>query len=394
MTRAGGKELARRIREAAATQGLTWVGITGAEPPAHEDAYRRWIAEGMHGTMEYMARADAVERRFHLDRTLAGVRSVVVVADPYDPGGEGNEGVDASRGIVARYARGTDYHRVLLNKLRAILDAIPEVNGTAYVDTGPILERELGQRAGLGWMGKNTLLIHPRRGSYFFLGVLLLDAEVALDPPFEADRCGTCTACIDACPTGALLGRDEEGVAVLDARRCISYLTIELRGPIPEDLRPLMGNRVFGCDICQEVCPWNQRFAARETDEAYVPRPELQGPDLVAWTRRLLEMSGKEYRRVYADSPLSRPGRKGMLRNLCVALGNGPEGAEAGREAVLRDALAEDSPLVRSHAAWALREVGTEDALELLRERAELESDSLVLGELRGAPCRVESSET
>ncbi len=179
--------------------------------------------------------------------------------------------------MIARYARGRDYHRVVKKKLKALGRRLEEiaarpVEWRAYVDTGPILERDLARRAGLGWFGKNTMLLNPRRGSYFFLGVLLTDLELEPDAPFEADHCGSCRACLDACPTGALLGRDESGAPVMDATRCISYLTIEHRGPIARELRPLMGNRVYGCDICQEVCPWNVRFAEVAAERDYAAR--------------------------------------------------------------------------------------------------------------------------
>jgi epoxyqueuosine reductase len=353
--------------------------------------------------MAWMARKDAVERRAAGDAGWPEARSLVVVAHGYvqeDPPGVPD---DPSKGVIARYARGRDYHAVVAAKLRALLRWIrhevgptpPEEGGAAgetggpdptrdeagaadpegvwgrvYVDTGPLLERELGQRAGLGWFGRNTMLINPKRGSYFFLGVLLLDLELPTDPPFAFDHCGSCRACLDACPTDALLGRDETGAPVLDANRCISYLTIEHRGSILEALRGPMGNRVYGCDICQEVCPFTRKFApeqeVRPEYEAVAwpadrdgdpPLPSLDGPDLVAFTERILEMSGKEYGRVFAESPLARPGRKGMLRNLCVALGNyGATSAEAAERVrpLLEKAAADASELVREHAEWGL----------------------------------------
>jgi len=217
----------------------------------------------------------------------------------------------------------------------------------AYVDTGPVLERELAVRAGLGWFGRNTMLIHPRRGSYFFLGVLLTDLPLEPSTPFEEDHCGTCRRCLDACPTGALLGYDDDGAPVMDATRCISYLTIELRGPIPVHLRPAIGNRVYGCDICQEVCPWNDRFSAASGESAYSPRPELDNPSLIDLATRLLEMSGKAFLREFRDSPVSRARRNGLLRNVCVALGNwGSDEAVP----VLERAARDHSELVREHA--------------------------------------------
>ncbi|HSG48451.1 MAG TPA: tRNA epoxyqueuosine(34) reductase QueG [Longimicrobiales bacterium] len=366
--------LESRLKAQARYLGFDLVGVATPDPSGHLEHYRAWIGAGLQGEMAYLARADAVERRGELRHTLQGVRSVVVVGHGYgqdDPPGVPD---DPSRGVIARYARGRDYHRVVkekLLKLAAWLEAeAPGGAHRAYVDTGPILERELGQRAGLGWFGRNTMLINPGRGSYFFLGVLLTTVALDPDPPFEADRCGSCTACLDACPTGALLGRNEQGAPVLDARLCISYLTIEHRGEIPEGLRAPMGNRVYGCDICQECCPWTVKFgpeqAVRPEYEARAwpadqdgdpPLPSLDGPNLVAFTERIIAMSGKEYRRVFAESPLARPGRKGMLRNLCVALGNyGRTSAEAAERVrpVLERAADDGSELVSAPARWGL----------------------------------------
>ncbi|HZD03464.1 MAG TPA: tRNA epoxyqueuosine(34) reductase QueG, partial [Longimicrobiales bacterium] len=271
------------VRALAREEGFALVGVARPDPSDHLAFYRGWLDGGFHGDMGYLARLDAVVRRGDLRGTMEDVRSVVVVGHEYfqrDPPGIPD---DASLGVIARYARGRDYHKVVKKGLLRLLERIrrevaPGANGRAYVDTGPILERELGQRAGLGWFGRNTMLIHPRRGSWFFLGCLLLDLELEPDEPFEADHCGSCTRCLEACPTGALLGRDESGAPVIDARRCISYLTIEHRGPIPEGLRPLMGNRVFGCDICQEVCPFNVRFAKEADEPGYAARGAGERP--------------------------------------------------------------------------------------------------------------------
>lgn len=271
---------------------------------------------------------------------------------------------DPSRAVVARYARGQDYHEVVHEKLTALLawlDANTEggARGRVYVDTGPILERDLAQRAGLGWFGRNTMLIHPRRGSYYVLGVALVDVDLPTTEPLDKDHCGTCHACLEACPTGALLGRDDSGAPVIDARRCISYLTIELKGAIPEELRPLIGNRVFGCDICQEVCPWNERFARVTEVPEYQARPSLEAPGLIDFTERLLGMSEKQYQRDFRGSPLARPRRKGMLRNLCVALGNWvATDARAAELALptLRRAAEDPQEIVREHARWALEQ--------------------------------------
>ncbi|MEX2048919.1 MAG: tRNA epoxyqueuosine(34) reductase QueG [Gemmatimonadota bacterium] len=380
-------ELARELEERAHALGFSLVGITTAESSAHTAFLRQWLAAGHHGAMAYLARPDAVARRADLTGTLASARSVVVVAHEYfqdDPEGLPQ---DPSRAVVARYARGADYHDVVKVKLEELLgwlDARVEggVEGRAYVDTGPILERELAERAGLGWFGKNTMLIHPGRGSYFFLGVLLVDVVLPTDAPFAEDRCGTCRACLDACPTGALLGRDGDGAPVIDARRCISYLTIELRGPIPLELRPAIGNRVFGCDICQEVCPWNERFARPAGEVAYRARAGLHGVDLVALAERLLGLDEEGFREAFRGSPVTRTRRAGMLRNVCVALGN-KGSAEA--VAALTRALADEASLVRGHAAWALGRVGTHAARTALTERLEIEPDSVVSEEIMSA---------
>jgi epoxyqueuosine reductase len=367
-------------------RGFAAVGVARAEPSDHAEFLRRWLDAGHHAGMDYLATPESVERREDVRRSLEGARSVVVVADAY-PARDEPQADDPSRAVIARYARGRDYHHVLAERLRALAEWLegeaavqgeaeaegrggPEVRSRVWVDTGPVLEREWAQRAGLGWFGRNTMLIRPGVGSYLFLGVLVTTLELDPDPPFEADRCGTCRACLDACPTGALLGRDEDGAPVMDAGRCISYLTIENRGPIPIQYREAMGNRVFGCDICQEVCPWPRTFGPRQevrpeyeavawpADREGKPSlPSLDGPDLVEFTERILAMSGKEYRRVFAESPLARPGRKRMLRNLCVALGNyGRTSAGAAERVrpVLERAAADASEMVREHAEWGL----------------------------------------
>lgn len=360
------RQLAGELQAEATRMGLQGLGIAAPGPSEHMAFYERWLSEGMHGTMRYLSRPDSVARRADLRETMEAVRSVIVVSQNYfqpDPPGVPD---DASRGVVARYARGQDYHGLLKTRLQDLLlwldrraeelGLAEEVRGFAYVDTGPILERELAQRAGLGWFGRNTMLLHPRRGSWFFLGVLLVDLELPPDPPFKADHCGSCRACLDACPTGALLGRNEEGTPVMDARRCISYLTIEFKGPIPRELRPLMGNRIFGCDICQEVCPWNVKFALPSEEPSYRAGPDTDGPDLV----ELMGLSEEAFSSVFSGSPVKRAKRRGLLRNVAVALGNWLAGVDHPPEeavAVLREALGDEEPLVREHAAWALEVV-------------------------------------
>jgi epoxyqueuosine reductase len=331
--------------------------------------------------MTYLSRADAVARRGDLRGTLARVRAVIVVGLDYrTPEAEGSE-CDPSRGVIARYARGRDYHRVLKRKLLALGRRLEEhagrpVAARAYVDTGPILERDLARRAGLGWFGRSTMLIHPRRGSYFFLGVLLVDLELAADEPFDADHCGSCARCLEVCPTGALLGRDERGAPVIDATRCISYLTIEHRGPIPRALRGAMSNRIYGCDICQEVCPFNGPKLvqlAREPD--FAPRPEMAYPALT----ELIGMDDAAWDRFSRGSAVRRAGRAGFLRNVAVALGNW--GSEEAVPALTR-ALEDAEPLVRGHAAWSLGRVASDRARAALTTRLVVETDDYVREEL------------
>jgi epoxyqueuosine reductase len=376
-------ELSERIRARAREIGFDAAGIAPVRPSDYGDAYERWIAAGMHGEMAYLAREDAVAKRRDPAVLVPGARSAVVVAINYHvPDGE-HEGRtaadDPSRGVVARYARNDDYHELLKERLIGLQDWINDtllpVGGRAYVDTGAVLERELAQRAGLGWAGKSTMLVQPGRGTYSFLGVVLLDVELAYDEPFTADRCGTCAACVAACPTGALLGRDESGAPVMDARRCISYLTIELRGPIPRELRPLMGNRVYGCDICQEVCPWNS-FAETTEEESFIPRAGVDGATLI----ELMGMTQEEFSRRFKNSPVKRTKRRGLLRNVAVALGNwgSPEAVPA-----LVAAMNDEEPLVRGHAAWALGRIGTEAARQTLAGHPEVEADAWVREEVR-----------
>ncbi len=386
-----GVTLTTRLKERARALGFSLVGVASVEPSDHLDFYAKWVESGRHGEMGYLAREDAVARRADLRRTMRSVRSAVVVGHEYfqeDPPGVPT---DPARGVIARYARGQDYHDVienLLGELHRWIEASLErpVEGRVYVDTGPILEREMALRAGVGWFGKNTMLIHPKQGSYFFLGLLLLDLELEADAPFEEDHCGTCRSCLDACPTGALLGRDASGAPVMDAPRCISYLTIEHRGPIPAELRPLMGNRVYGCDICQEVCPWNERFAQPADEEAYRARDGLDGPSLVELAEQLLSINDEEFRALFRKSPIKRAKRAGLLRNVCVALGNWGA-AEA--VPVLVRALADSEALVRAHAAWALGRVGTGEARESLLGTPKEEEHGWVRQEIADAISQV-----
>lgn len=340
--------------------GFLQVGFAPAAAPPHANAYLEWLRDGRHGEMGWMAREDSVRRRLDPREALSGCRTLVVVslsyAGPSDSGPESNRYAGGpGAALVARYAAGRDYHLEFEERLDRLGEVLrgrwPAARVKPYVDYGPVLEREHAQRAGLGWVGKNTMLIHPGLGSWTLLGELLTTAAIPPDEPFEADRCGTCARCIEACPTGAITGPRE-----LDARRCISYLTIELRGSIPEALRPAVGNRVFGCDICQEVCPWNDGIPPGElTGLAALWGGPFPAETLVDWAEELLDLSAEQFRSRYAETPFSRPGREGLLRNLCVGLGNSAD--PAALPVVLR-CLGEESPLVREHAAWALARLG------------------------------------
>lgn len=417
--------LAERIKARARELGFELVGIAGARSSAHLARLRVWLEHGWHGEMAYLARPDAVRRRGDLGLTMGGVRSVIVVAQEYYAADPPHVPGDASVGVIARYARGSDYHKLIKKRLQKLHGWIEDqvggpVAGRAYVDTGPILERELGQRAGLGWFGKNTMLIHPKRGSYFFLGVLLLGIDLPADEPFAEEHCGSCRRCLDACPTGALEGYGPDGAPIMDARLCISYLTIEHRGPMRRALRPLIGNRIFGCDICQEVCPWNgEKFVRITREPAFQARPgervarghssglgaEAAGarPDMRALGDagddagalghgdrtipgtdgpRLIELMGmseEEWDAFSRGSAIRRAQRAGFLRNVAVALGNW--GSPAAVPALAR-ALSDAERLVRGHAAWALGRIGTEAAQAALRARRAVEPDGWVREEI------------
>jgi epoxyqueuosine reductase len=303
--------LSKTIKARAFSLGFDLCGIAPAVPSAFRAEFRSWIERGMHGEMGYMARDP--ERRLEPELVLPGARSIVVVAMNYYTESEPES---PDQAVFARYARGDDYHDVMLPRLKELLAWIrevrPEAEGKCYVDTGPILEREVARRAGIGWFGKNTMLINTRRGSWFLLGELLLTLPLVPDEP-AMGGCGTCTRCLDACPTGAIVRPYE-----VDARRCISYLTIEQKGPIPVELAEKMGNRIFGCDICQEVCPFNERRAVPTDEPAFHPRPSTIRPKLAD----LLEMTEEEFRAKFKRSPVKRAKWQGLLRNAAASNGN------------------------------------------------------------------------
>jgi epoxyqueuosine reductase len=324
--------------------GFDLVGITSLGAMETADAFDSWIENGYAGEMDYLPRGATKRRDSRLP--VAGATSAIVVGLSY--------GGREPSGPVARYARGDDYHDIMTVRLEDLhswleLELCRPISGKAYVDTGPILERDLARRAGLGWFGKNTNLINPRIGSFFFIGVLLVELDLASDTPFDADRCGSCTRCLDACPTDAFVGP-----RVLDATKCISYLTIEAKGTIPPEHREQIGGLIYGCDICQDVCPWNVRFSQDAREDAFRPRDVLDG-DARAVARRILSMDDDAFRKDFKGSPMKRAKRRGLARNAATVLGNV---GTADDVSLLVAALEDPEPLVAEHAAWALERIG------------------------------------
>lgn len=375
------KRLSQTIKKQARRLGFQLAGITTPEPPVHLDVYQSWLQAGHHAGMGWMARQRNRERRVDPRRILPACESILVLGAQHQPSPPTPRHVGKGRkfeGNIASYAWGDDYHDVLPDRLQALVAFIEgqvghPVANRWYTDTGPILERELAQRAGLGWIGKNTNLIDPQRGSYFFLAEILLDLPLAPDAPFTEDRCGSCTRCIEACPTGCILPD-----RTIDANRCLSYLTIELKEAIPPELRPELGKWIFGCDVCQQVCPWNQRFAHPPEEDIFKPRDEIIAPNLIAEMR----LSPEEFNRKFKDSPIKRAKRRGYLRNVAVALGNTGDSSAV---PALVQALHDQEVLIRGHTAWALGQIGGEKAQDALHSAAQTESNIQVSQEIRKA---------
>ena len=338
----------QHLKSRARALGFELVGIANADPADDFDRLREWLAHGYAGDMAYLNQQ--AEARRHPGSILPRVRSVVMVGLNYHAPSRGMNEVDpagqtAGGPRIASYALGADYHDVLRAKLKDLFDWVqqerPGTNGRGVVDTAPLLERDFARRAGLGWIGKNTMLIDKRLGSFFFLGALLLDIDLRPDAAFTADHCGACTRCLDACPTDAFVGPHQ-----LDARRCISYLTIELRGPVPSELREQMGGWLFGCDVCQDVCPWNRK-APPGIEPALQPRPDVATLEILD----VLQLTDAEFRSRFRGTALSRTKRRGLVRNAAIIAGNiGERRAIPALEALLRD----DEPVIVEAAQWAL----------------------------------------
>jgi epoxyqueuosine reductase len=373
------------VKAQAAALGFDAVRVTTAEAAPRADVVRAWLDAGLQGNMAFLDRRHKLRSgSLNNRRLLDGTRSVVMLGVSYYAGGRESPPGDrmSPRGTVARYARGVDYHGILRDKLNRFRDwleaAWPGERARGYTDSGPIRERELAARAGMGWIGKHTGLISLDLGNWFFLAGLLTTLEMEPDNP-EGDRCGTCTRCLSACPTGALIGP-----YAMDARRCISYLTIEIHGSIPLEMRTAVGDRIFGCDDCLAACPWNDRARAGNDVRLAVGDWEAGHPDLLEWLDLLASESAFNDR--FAGTALLRPGRDGLRRNVCVALGNvgGPESLGPLVAALRSDA----SSIVRGHAAWAIGEIASRTdtprggAADALRDARVVENDALVLSEI------------
>ncbi len=362
--------------------GFQLVGVTTPDPPLHLEVYERWLEAGHHAGMGWMGTERNRQMRADPRLILPECQSILVLGIAYPPSPPAPP--PKGEGRIASYAWGDDYHDVLPERLKALVTSIEAQVGHPvpnrwYTDTGPILERELAQRAGLGWIGNNTCLINPRVGSYFLLAEILLGIELAPDAPIVSDHCGNCTRCIQACPTQCILPN-----RTIDANRCISYLTIEEKGPIPLDLRSQIGNWVFGCDVCQQVCPWNLRFAAPANESWFAPRFEGVGPIL----KDELALTPQVFNRKFKRSPLQRTKRRGYLRNIAVALGN-----LGGSDTIpsLIQALEDIETLVRRHAAWALGQIGGPQAELALRQATQTETDPFLREEIQAALAKAQN---
>jgi epoxyqueuosine reductase len=336
------------IQERALELGFDQCRFTSARAPDHAAEFQRWLADGRHGQMGYLQRNAG--KRIDPAQVLAGAASIIILAVSYNKRADAPGAPRPGLGEIARYARFSDYHDVLGERLRGLAGFVNSLGGEDarslwYVDTGPLLERDLAQRAGLGFIGKHTNLISRRLGNWIFLSEIITTLELEPDAP-EKNHCGSCRRCLDACPTAAITAPFQ-----LDARRCISYLTIELKGAIPEELRPALGTRIYGCDECLAACPWN-RFAREGSMMRPHYRADLAAPDLI----ELLSLDEAGFKKRFAGTPMLRARRRGFLRNVCVALGNC---GEARALPALERAALDAEPLIAEHARWAMERIKT-----------------------------------
>ena len=335
--------LAARAKGLARDEGFDLAGVARADAPPDLAFFAEWVARGHAGEMAYLT--SQVAKRSDLRAAFPWARSVVCVGLQYDTPHPYSTAAPGDRGWISRYAWGDDYHDVMRARLDRVVDRLKDEAGPfearVYVDSGPVAEKAWAAAAGLGAWGKNGCLLHPEHGSWFFLGEIVTDLDLPADSP-RPDLCGSCTACLEACPTGALVAP-----YVLDATRCISYLTIEVKGAIPEGRRAGVDRHVFGCDICQDVCPWNRKRRHRG-EAAFEPRPGAEAPDLAG----LASLDEEAFRERFRRSPVKRAKRRGLVRNVAVALGNA---GGAGHRPLLERLAGDADPVVREHAAWALR---------------------------------------
>ena len=367
--------LTRLLREKASALGFDLFGVVPVTRSKTIEIYRAWLKKGYAGTMEYLERHSELKEdpRNLLPETL----SLVSLGCNYNTGNSSRETQDPSKARISRYAWGDDYHEIIHSKLKALEYYLRNELNTAnhtrsFVDSGPVLEREVPQRAGLGWFGKHSNLINVEKGSWFFLAEMLIDVELKADVPFTRVDCGTCTSCIDACPTEAIIAD-----RTVDARRCISYLTIEHKGPIPADLRPKMDNHIFGCDICQDVCPWNKDSPV-SVEPGFMPRTGNYAADLT----ELMKLDQATFSKRFRKSPIKRTKRRGLLRNVAVSLGNW---AHTDAIPALSVGLYDIEPVVRSHSAWALGRINNERARNELINAKTIEENPQVLREIETA---------
>jgi len=397
--------LKQAIQTEANRLGFQLVGVTTPDTPPHFEVYQKWVGDGLQGNMDYLATGRAFQRRADPRKILPQCHSILVLGIRYassdinqspaslapqipaprtaqitpSPASFPSPDPSSLSGHIASYAWGTDYHKVLAKRMESLIHFIESQVGNPvanrwYIDTGPIMERDLAQRAGLGWIGKNTCLIHPQLGSCLFIAEILLDLDLEPDAPFIADRCGNCNRCLEACPTSCILPN-----RTIDSRICISYLTIEYKGVIPLELRPKIGSWIFGCDLCQQVCPWNQRFGSQPIDLSFNPFQDAQKPSLL----QEISLTNPEFNEKFRHRAISRVGRDGYLRNVAIALGNlGDPVATPYLKSTMRS---DPAPIVRGHAAWALGQIGDPFSRSVLFESLHTENDVYVLKEIQEA---------
>ena len=370
--------LAKEIKKQARLLGFELCGITTPTPPPHIDTFKTWLEKGYHAGMTWMATDRAKNLRENPIEILPECKSVLVLGIRYPRPTLSISGKKAQLPQVASYAWGEDYHEILPDRLHKIVTFIKGMTGKEipnrwYTDTGPILERELAQQAGLGWIGKNTCLINPSSGSYFLLAEIFLGIELEITQPFITDYCGSCNRCVENCPTGCITPE-----RTIDSNRCISYHTIENKGSIPIEIRPLIRNWIFGCDVCQIVCPWNVKFAHSALDPAFTPRPGIPPPNLIDE----FNLTPDLFNRKFKGNPIKRAKRRGYLRNAAIVFGNlGDRNAIP----VLCAALNDPEPLIRGHAAWALGQIGGEKPRHALTQADQSESHPEVKTEIINA---------